>query len=59
MTLRRHEVPEVIGLIKQYEPKAFYSVEEVRFAIDEDVPPPAPKQKRKYLPRLGFFIKEK
>lgn len=57
LTLRRHEVPEVVGLIKHYDPKAFYSIEEVRFAIDEEVP--LPKPKKKYLRKFGVYRKER
>jgi len=36
MPLRRRDVPEVIGMVKRYNPKAFYTVEEVK-SVSGDV----------------------
>lgn len=53
--VRRSEAPRMINLIKQYNPKAFYSVEDVRFVSD-----PAPTVFReRILQRLLGSAKRK
>lgn len=41
--VRRRKLPEVIATIKRFNPKAFYSIEDVRF-VHETMPPVMPKR---------------
>jgi uncharacterized protein YebE (UPF0316 family) len=38
MVLKKKEAKEVISLVNKYQPKAFYTIEDVRYAIDRGLP---------------------
>lgn len=45
LILKRKVTREVITLVKQYNPKAYYTIEDVRFVADTSVFPPPQKNK--------------
>jgi uncharacterized protein YebE (UPF0316 family) len=57
MILHRHDINEVIDIVKRFNPRAFYSIEELRFAIEEE--PALSRPKRKYRNIFGFYRKGK
>ncbi|MGC9310675.1 MAG: DUF2179 domain-containing protein [Candidatus Aenigmatarchaeota archaeon] len=59
MVLNRAEIPKIIGLVNQFDPHAFCTVEDIKFAYDADALVPPTRQKRKYLKRFGFYRKGK
>ncbi len=48
MVLKKKEVEDVISVVNDYQPKAFYTIEDVRFVLDEGI---LPVERR---PLLGF-----
>ena len=55
----RHDLPNIIGIIKQYNPHAFYSVEDVRFVSERISPHRRPWSKGYYLNLLRLYRKGK
>ena len=55
--LDRKHIVQVIGIIKKHDPKAFYTIEDVRYVREEDIPrrPHTPRK----LPIAGFMRKGK
>ncbi len=52
---RRRNLQEVIGLIKRFNPRAFYTIEDVRF-VQENVPGVA--RRRNIFSRLGMLVRK-
>lgn len=48
---RRRNLPEVLRMVKRFNPRAFYTIEDVRFVQDNL---PAPLRRGSVLTRLGF-----
>ena len=46
MVLKRQDLPQVIGVIKEFQPKAFYSIEDVKTAAEGVFP----EKKSRFLP---------
>lgn len=46
--LKRRDLSGIVDLINEVNPKAFYSVEDVRFAKEAIFPPASPGQKKLY-----------
>lgn len=55
--IRRQSLPRVVEMIKKYNHSAFYSIEDVRYAMDEKVK--KPRHKRKYKNVFGHYRKGK
>jgi len=55
----RHDLPNIIGIIKRYNPHAFYSVEDVRFVSGKIFPHRRPGSKGYYLNLLRLHRKGK
>lgn len=53
--INRHDARKLINIIKELNPHAFYSIEDVRFAKDK----PIQKNKKNYLEFLDFYRKGK
>jgi uncharacterized protein YebE (UPF0316 family) len=54
--VRRHNIPKTIDIIRQFNPHAFYSIEDVRYISEEAVIKP---YKRRYRNIFGFYRKGK
>ncbi|MDD4878024.1 MAG: DUF2179 domain-containing protein [Candidatus Nanoarchaeia archaeon] len=54
---QRHNIPRVAEIINQFQPHAFYSIEDIRYS--SDVEASLPWYKKIYLNRFGFFRKGK
>ena len=57
LVVRRAKVPKVLEVVRKHSPKSFYSIEEVRFAYDDEIPSPKPHNKYKDI--LPFMRKSK
>lgn len=55
--INRQDIRRVVGVIKHFNPKAFYSIEDVRFVSQDKVH--IPGQRRKYRNLFGFYRKGK
>ncbi|MFH1638257.1 MAG: DUF2179 domain-containing protein [Candidatus Woesearchaeota archaeon] len=53
--VNRTKVPRIIKIVKKFNPKAIYVIEDIRFANEDSVPP----SKRKYKNVFGFYRKGK
>lgn len=53
----RHDLKKVIGIIKKFNPKAFYTIEDIKFVSETGTPSSAPFYKRK-SPRLFRFYRK-
>ncbi|MBW2964231.1 DUF2179 domain-containing protein [Candidatus Woesearchaeota archaeon] len=51
--IERHDVSRFVGIVKQFNPHAFYAVEDVRFV--RDVPHRCPEKKNRRFSRFGFY----
>lgn len=56
LIIERHDIKHIVEIIKSYDPEAFYSIEDVRFAKE---PVPFAKGKKKFVNRFGFYRKGK
>ena len=57
--VKRQDLPHVVGIIKQFNPHAFYSVEDVRHASEGVFPAREGGVLRSYLDPRRFFSKKK
>jgi uncharacterized protein YebE (UPF0316 family) len=57
--IRRQDMGKVIGMIKQFHPTAFYSVEEIKSVTEGVFPEKSPRGVFSYLDALRFFRKGK
>ena len=57
--VKRQDLPHVVGIIKQFNPHAFYSVEDVRHASEGVFPAREGGALRRYLDPGRFFAKKK
>jgi len=57
--IRRHDTPKVINLIKDYNPTAFYSIEDIRSVSEALIPPGTPWYKKTRLLLKGTLRKGK
>jgi len=57
--VKRIRVPDVVALIKQFNPQAFYTIEDVRFATEGISPPSSEGYLRRQLRQLFTFRKGK
>jgi len=57
--VKRQNIRKVINIVKQYNPKAFYSIEDIRFVSDELYPHSTSLTKRVNLNLLKFLRKGK
>jgi uncharacterized protein YebE (UPF0316 family) len=57
--IRRQDMGKVIGVIKQFHPTAFYSVEEIKSVTEGVFPEKSPRGVFSYLDALRFFRKGK
>jgi len=57
--MKREDLPRVVGIIKEFNPHAFYSVEDVRHANEGVFPPRQGGGLRSYLDPRRFFAKKK
>lgn len=55
--INRQDIPKVVGIVKQFNPKAFYSIEDIRYAHEEKIP--VPQTRFKYTNIFGFYRKGK
>lgn len=51
--IERHDVGRFVGIVKQFNPRAFYAVEDVRFV--RDVPRQCPGKNKNTRSRFGFY----
>ncbi len=59
MVLHRNDLPNVIGLIKEHNPHAFYSIEDIRYVNEGIFPAPHKQTGRFGWHRLKWFGKRK
>ncbi len=59
MVLHRNDLPNVIALIKKHNPRAFYSIEDIRYVNEGIFPAPRKRSGRFGLPRWNRFVKRK
>ncbi len=55
--VKRQDVPKIINLIKEYNPHAFYSIEDVRLVHETNMP--FPRIRRRHNNLFGFYRKGK
>ncbi|MFZ5980161.1 MAG: DUF2179 domain-containing protein [Candidatus Zixiibacteriota bacterium] len=59
MIVNRSSLKKLINIIKQYSPKAFYTVEDVRMVRDPDITPVSPFSRHYFLHPFQWFRKGK
>ncbi|MBN2299104.1 MAG: DUF2179 domain-containing protein [Deltaproteobacteria bacterium] len=57
--VERHDIDSFVGIIKKFNPNAFYSIEDVRFVSESVFPFRTPVSRRRYLGMQGIFRKSK
>jgi uncharacterized protein YebE (UPF0316 family) len=53
MIIKRQDVPKVVAIIKQFNPRAFYAIEDLRFVSDDE--DARPSSFKKYIEKFRFL----